>query len=300
MLRAVSSFGHRIKSSWTNYLWLMPSFILLLIFAIYPVYELFITSFTRMSLSGRPIGYAGLLNYINLFEVGQGSKVFLNTFLWTVLCVTLTHLLCIFIALILNASFPGRKFVRSVLLIPWACSQVITALTWRWIYNYDYGALNLLLRQLRIIDENVFWLGSITASWASVVIVGVFVSIPFTTFVLLAGLQSIPREVYEAALADGSRAFNTFKSITLPLLKPVITISVVINTMYTFNNFHVIYAITKGGPAGATDIAVTYMHRTAFEMFDIGRAAAMTVLIFVILVLFAISYIRLMSSEEVY
>jgi multiple sugar transport system permease protein len=188
--------------------------------------------------------------------------------------------------------------VRGVLVVPWAVSLLITSIIWRYILDYRYGTLNLVLKKLGIIEQNVNWIGNPTLAFAVMIWVGVLVTIPFISFVILAGLQSIPGELYEAASIDGAGRWASFFRITLPQLRSSLTVSVVLCTIYVFNSFPIVWTITKGDPLNRTDVVFTYLYKLGFEQRLIGEAAAISVVSFLILLMFSIAYVSLLTREE--
>jgi len=279
-------------------LWLAPSILLIAVIIVYPIYELFVLSFSEISMSGVRKGYNGLDNYRELFADKTFIAVVNNTFIWTIAVVGISTLSSVAIANILNQKFPGRRLVRSALVIPWSVSLIITSVIWKWILDYNYGSLNLLLRKLGIIEENVYWLAKASSSFPAMIWVAILVTIPFTSFLLLAGLQSISKDLYEAADVDGAGGWSRFMHITLPLLKSPLTVSVVLNTIYVFNSFPIVWSITKGDPVNKTDLVTTYLYKLAFQSYKMGQAAAVSVISFVILLIFAIVYVSLSFRKE--
>jgi multiple sugar transport system permease protein len=239
-------------------------------------------------------GFAGLDNFVRLFREDLFLRIFLNTLYWTFGMVSLTIVISLILALALNNSFFGRKFTRAVLLLPWAASLMISALLWRWLFNGDYGMVNRVLQDLRIIQRNLHWLAQVRTSFPSMIFVGIIVSIPFDTITFLAGLQAIPIELYEASRVDGANRLNTLFKITLPLLKPVFFIVTTLEIIYTFNSFPIIWIMTRGDPADYTHIMITYLYKKAFLYQDFGIASALSVFIFLLLLLFSILYARLL------
>jgi multiple sugar transport system permease protein len=211
--------------------------------------------------------------------------------------VAATIVISLFLALALNQKFVGRKVTRAVLLLPWAASLMISALLWRWLFNGDYGTVNRLLMDLSIIKESIYWLDAPKLSFPSMIFVGIIVSIPFDTITFLAGLQSIPQELYEASRVDGANRIKTLTKIILPLMKPVFFIVTTLEVIYTFNSFPIIWILSRGNPANQTDIIITYLYKKAFLYQDFGIASALSVFIFLLLLLFSILYARILYRE---
>lgn len=288
----------RFIKSVTPIIWLLPSLILITVIVIFPIYEMFVTSISEVSRSGIRKELNGLKNYINLLNSDTFLLVLKNTLIWTIAVVGISTILSLAIAVLLNQDFPGRKLVRAALIIPWAVSLIITAAIWKYMFDFNYGTLNLILSKLGIIKDNIYWLANASTSFPAMIGVGIFVTIPFTTFVMLSGLQSISNDLYEAASVDGAGAWRKFFSITLPLLKPSLMVSTVLNTIYVFNSFPIVWTITRGDPVNQTDLVVTYLYKLAFESKKMGEAAAISTISFCILLLFAIVYVSLSMRGE--
>lgn len=288
------------KKKWSifPYLWLSPSLLLNIIIIIYPIYELFLMSFSEISMSGIRRGFNGLDNYRALFADRTFLLVVQNTLVWTIAVVGISTILSLGIAHILNQKFPGRRLIRAALIIPWSVSLIITSVIWKWILDYNYGALNLILTSVGLIEENIYWLAQASSSFPAMIWVAIMVTIPFTSFILLAGLQSIPKDLYESADVDGADRWRQFTHITLPLLKSPLTVSVVLNTIYVFNSFPIVWSITKGDPVNRTDLVTTYLYKLAFQSYKMGQAAAVSVISFVLLLIFAIIYVSLAFRKE--
>ncbi len=263
-----------------------------------PIIDLFITSFSEVSVSGLRQGFNGVENYVSLFQDPVFPRVLINTVVWTVAIVGITIVLSLGIANLLNEKFVGRRLARAALIIPWAVSLLITAVIWKWIFDFRYGTLNLTLQELGIIETNVNWLAQPATSFPAMIAVGIFVSIPFTSFVLLAGLQAISAELYEAARVDGANSWKRFVYVTLPQLRPTLTVAVVLNTIYVFNSFPIVWAMTRGEPLNKTDIIFTYLYKLGFEQRQLGVAAAVSVISFLILVTFSASYVWFVTRRE--
>lgn len=288
----------RLAGGLAPYLWLAPSLLLIILVTIFPIFELFSTALSKVSLSGVKKGYVGLQNFSNVLRDPVFWGVLKNTLIWTVGVVGISTVLSLGIAQLLNQEFPGRRLVRSALIVPWAVSLIITSVIWRWILDYHYGALNLILQKLHLIDQNIYWLASPATSFPAMIGVGIFVTIPFTSFLFLAGLQAIPGELYESAGVDGANGWSKFVHVTLPMLRQPLMISTVLNTIYVFNSFPIIWSMTKGEPVNQTDTIITYLYKLAFVAHKMGDAAAVSVISFLLLLLFSVAYIGLVMRRE--
>jgi multiple sugar transport system permease protein len=273
--------------------WLGPSLVLIAAIIVYPAIEMVRTSFLKFNSIGLSEGSAGAGNYRTLFGEPALGHVLLNTVLWVVLVVAATIGISLGLAQFLNKRFPGRRIVRWALIVPWAASLVMTATVWRYIYEGAYGMLNRVLLDLGLIHTPVEWYQDNSTSFWCLIVVGIVVSIPFSTFVMLAGLQAIPADVYEAARVDGAGAGQTYRKVTFPLLRPALLTSTVLNVIYVFNSFPIIWVITGKLPGDQTDTTITFMYKIAFTYrLDVGEAAALSVLNVIFLLIVVTVFLR--------
>lgn len=281
------------------YVWLIPSLVLMVIFILIPIITVFQMSFSEIGRTGLIRGFNGIENYKDILTDKTFWHTLKNTIVWTVAVVGLSTLIGIILALVLNQKFPGRKIVRAIVIFPWATALVIQAVVWKYIINADYGALNVLLSKLGIIDSFVNWTATPATMFAWECWVGIFVTFPFVTFCVLSGLQGIDTTLYEAAAVDGASFWHKLFKITLPLVKPSLTVSTVLNIIYVFNSFPIVWTISKGAPADQTHTLVTYLYQLSFVDGKGGHAAAVSVIGFVILAILALIYmIMTLRGEE--
>ncbi len=272
------------------YIWILPSVILMAVFIIVPIFFVFRMSLSEISKAGLIKGFAGLGNFQKVMKGSTFGIVLKNTIVWTIAVVGLSTLLGFILALILNNGFKGRKIARAIIVFPWATTLVIQASVWKFIIDTDYGTLNTLLMKLGIISKGINWTPNAGAYFAWEIACGIFVTIPFVCFTVLSGLQSIDTAYYEAATVDGGNYWDKLFRITIPLVKPSLTVSTVLNIIYVFNSFPIIWTITKGDPANRTDTLVTYLYKLAFYNGKQGQAAAVSVIGFMILLVCASIY----------
>ena len=272
------------------YLWILPSVLLMSIFIIVPIGCVFYMAFSKISKAGIVKGFNGIENFSKVLGSKAFSVVLSNTLVWTVVVVGLSTVLGFILALLLNNKFKGRKIARAIIVFPWATTLVIQACAWKFIIDTDYGALNTLLKSLGIISSNVNWTPTPGAYFVWEIACGIFVTIPFVCFTALSGLQSIDNSFYEAATVDGGNYWQQLFHITLPLVKPSLTVATVLNIIYVFNSFPIVWTITKGDPANRTDTLVTYLYKLAFYNGKQGEAAAVSVIGFLILLVCASLY----------
>ena len=272
------------------YAWIAPSILLMAIFIIVPIGYVFYMAFSKVSRAGLVKGFNGVENFVEVLTSAEFGIVLKNTIVWTIAVVVLSTVLGFILALLLNNEFKGRKIARAIVVFPWATTLVIQASVWKFIINIDYGSLNTLLKTLGIINANVNWTPTPEAFFAWEIACGIFVTIPFVCFTALSGLQSIDSSYYEAAIVDGANYWQKLFNITIPLVKPSLTVATVLNIIYVFNSFPIVWTITKGDPANRTDTLVTYLYKLAFYNGKQGEAAAVSVIGFLILLVCASVY----------
>ena len=281
------------------FLFILPSFFIAFLVITYPIIDLFVLSLNKVGTFGRIEGFSGFLNYSTiLLQDKLFYEVLFRTFIWTLFVVIGTVLISIPISLVLIENFYGKGIARTIIMLPWSVSLAMTAVIWRWLLNGDYGMINHILSSLNLIDSPIGWLASSTTAFPMQIFIGILVSIPFTISILLGGLTSIPTDIYESASLDGGSYVKMIRTITLPLLKPFISIAIVLNVIYVFNSFPIIWILTKGGPANTTDILPTYLYKLAFEYGDIGPAAALSLIMLFILLTFTFIYAMMVMKNE--
>jgi len=280
------------------YLLILPSLFLAAVVIFWPVYDLVQISTHDVSRFGQLRDFTGLANFTALMSDPDFMAALWRTGLWTLSVVAGALILSIPVAMILNSDFYGRGLARVIILLPWAVSLTMTAVVWRWALNGESGMLNSALMGLGIIDQNIQWLASAGTAFPMQVLIGILVTVPFTVTIFLGGLSSIPDDLYEAAALEGASTWQQFRTITLPLLKPFINIAIVLNMIYVFNSFPIIWVMTQGGPANSTDILVTYLYKLAFRVGKLGEASAVSLVMFAILLVFTMIYVRLAMRER--
>ena len=279
-------------------LYASPAFFVIALVVVFPFLFNVVVSFSNMNLTHfREWKILGLHNYVSVLTDTTFWYYFFKTVLWTVLNLFFHVVIGVWLAMILDKNIKGRAFFRTLLILPWAVPQYITALTWRGMFNSEYGAVSLLLDHL--LGWHVSWLNTEWGAFAACLIANVWLGFPFMMIVALGGLQSIPKELYEAAEIDGSSWFDKFRHITLPLLKPVMIPAVTLGVIWTFNNFNVVWLVSNGGePSDTTHILVSWVYKAAFRYFRIGYAAAFSMVIFVILLVFGRQFLKKTSAAE--
>ena len=286
------------RNKWEPYLWLLPSILLIAVFVIFPIIIVFKLSFSEISKAGVIGGFVGFQNYREAVQMPAFKTVMLNTFWWVISVVGISTVLGFIIAMVFNQKFRGRKLARAILVFPWATSLVIQASVWNYIIKYEYGSLNSVLLNLGIIKQAINWRSSYQIEFIWECGVGIFVTVPFVAFCVLSGLQSIDTSLYEAATVDGAGFWDKLFRITLPMVRPSLTVSTVLNIIYVFNSFPIVYTMTKGAPANKTDTMITYLYMLSFYERRKGPATAMSVIGFLILCLCAGIYMMTVMRKE--
>lgn len=281
-------------------LWLGPSLALIAAVVVYPALELVRASLGRYSITGLYQGAVGLRNYARLLEQDALPGVAGNTVTWVALVVGVTIVISLGLAQLLNAAFPGRRLVRWALIVPWAASLIMTSKLFVWLYDYYFGLVNRALVAAGLLRAPVDWLGDDRTVMGAMIAVGVFVSLPFTTYVLLAGLQTIPGEVYEAARVDGASGWRAYRWVTLPLLRPALLVAAVLNLIYVFNSFPIVWTLNDRNPGFAHDTMITYMYKIAFKsaLRDVGLAAALGVVNVALILIAVLAYLKVAGARE--
>lgn len=245
----------------------------------------------------KEIAFIGLQNYINVFQDKLFWRSLLKTILWVVFGVGFQFLFGFILALLLNKQFKGRGVVRAVSLIPWVTPGVLIGLMWRWMYDGNFGVLNDLLKKAHIISDNIPFLSQTSTAFPSVVLTIIWQGIPFFALMILAGLQGIPSELYEAADMDGATGFQKLFNITIPSIKNTIYITALLRVIWVANSVDVIFNMTSGGPAYSTQTLSVYIFNKA-NALDMGYASAMAILLALLLSVVAIPYLITTFREE--
>jgi multiple sugar transport system permease protein len=276
---------------------ILPSFLLAALIIAYPLFQLSEIATHQVNRFGQLRNFVAFENFAHIFADPLFVGSVWRTLIWTVCVVVGTISIAGPVSLILNRNFIGRSVARVIIMLPWAVSLTMTAIVWRWALNGQSGLVNVTLQELGIIKEPIVWLGSASLAFTMEIVIGILVSIPFCTSIFLGGLSSIGSDIYEAAALEGAGSWYQFKSLTLPMMRPFITIALVLNIIYVFNSFPIIWVMTQGGPANGTDILVTYLYKLAFVFGRLGDAAAVSLVMFVTLLIFTAIYLRLIMKN---
>jgi len=274
----------------------LPAAVVIAAVVVYPFVYNLVLSFSNMSLLHiRDWQLIGPRQYQKVLSEPRFYTILWKTLVWTVVNVSFHVTIGVALALILHEKIPGRRLFRTLLILPWAIPPVVTALTWRGMFHYEYGAVNLILTKV-FAQTPVQWLNDPLGTFAACIMTNIWLGFPFMMVVALGGLQSIPHELYEAALIDGAGPWQRFRTVTLPMLRPVMTPAIVLGFVWTFNKVDIVWLVSNGGePADSTHILVSYVYRAAFNLYRYGYAAAFSVIIFLILVAFSVTFLRRMQ-----
>lgn len=280
----------------TGYGLISPAVFLMLVLLAYP----FVLA-VYISLTDRILGEPGKLiwfrNFLKLLQDSLFRQTVWNSFVYTISTVFLKMLLGVILALLLNQEMRYRNLVRGALLLPWIVPTSLSVLTWLWMFDSLFSVVNYILLGLGLISKKVPWLGDPFWAMVSVIIVNTWRGLPFFAVSFLAGLMTIPRELYEAAETDGAKAFRQFWHITLPLLQPVIAVVVLFSTIWTFADFQIVYLLTHGGPINATQIFATMAYDVALVAGRIGEGSAISLFLFPALLAVIFMMLRYLRRE---
>ena len=280
-----------------------PAFLILLAVVFYPFLYNVVISFSNMSLRHiRDWTLIGPQQYMKVFtEPTQPDfyGVFLKTIIWTVVNLTFHVVIGVFLALLLNQKdIRGKPLFRTLLILPWAVPQYIVALTWRGMFNYEYGSINIIITKYLNLPA-VEWLKSPTEAFIACILTNVWLGFPFMMVIALGALQSIPHELYEAADIDGASWWHKFRHITIPLIRPVMIPAITLGTVWTFNNLNIVWLVSNAGePSDQTHILVSFVYKAAFNLYRYGYAAALSMVIFVILLVFSLTFMKRTRATE--
>ena len=275
------------------YFMILPSMVIITLLTLVPLLDGLIVSIQSQDLARpNPTRFVGLAHYSRaLIEDEDFWSSLGRTLIWTVGSVVGAYCLALSLALLVNIDIQGRKFFRALFLLPWVVPEVSTALLWKWLYGDEFGILNFILKSLGMINSPVLWLADPALAMPSVIAVQIWKLYPVMFIVLLAAFQNVPKELHEAATIDGANSRQRFWYITLPFIRGTSVIITLLASIWSFQNFDIIYLLTGGGPAGATKVLATLMYQKAFWGSEMGYAAAIGVLMLVVLLLISIVYL---------
>jgi multiple sugar transport system permease protein len=276
----------------------VPALVPVVLFSVYPLLRGIYLGFTDAQAGANAqTSFTGLENYQNLLDDSYFWESFRIGLIWAFAVTILQFFASLGLALLLNQKLRLRWLARTLALVPWAMPPVVIGIMWRLVYHPNAGILNDVLMDLRIIDENVDWLSSFSLALPAVILVGVWAGMPQTTVVLLAGLQSVPKELHEAASMDGANVWQRFRSVTWPAIKPVVVAMTTLDFIWNFNSFSLVYVLTQGGPGGETRLPLLFAYEEAFRYGNYGYAAALGNAMVVVIAVFVVFYLRQRVKE---
>ncbi len=276
----------------TGLVFALPALIVLFMLIAYPVFYTGLLSVTNDQ--GQ---FTGLQNFSDVLRPRVTTQALWNTLWWVVGSIFFQVVLGVAVAILLNQNFAGRALVRSITLIPWLIPGIVAATTWAWMFHTEFGIINYMLTSTGALDEPVGWLTRSNTVMPAMIAINVWKLFPFVAIMVLAGLQSIPQELYEAARMDGANYWEEVRHVMLPQIRPVITAVTLLLVIWALNAITIIYAITKGGPANRTVITPIQIFRLAFENVEFNQAAALSVMFFGVVMLIVLAYIKVFANQ---
>ena len=291
--------GH--KTDYFPYLLFAPVLIVLLAFFAFPMIRLLLLSVQ----SGRILrinevdNFVGFKHYVHIFTHSQYLNQFYHTLVYIIGCVVGSYTLGLATAILLNESYRGRSVTRVLVVLPWAVALTVTCLSWIWILDFQFGILNVVLQETGLIKERIGWLHDRTWAMFSVVLVTTWRTYPFTGLMLLAGLQNIPNYLYDAAEIDGAGTLRKFWYVTLPQLRSVSNVVLLILSIWSLRRISYVMMLTGGGPSRATETLALGIYDTAFKSFEFGRASALGVVMVFITIIYVIFYLKVTRKTEI-
>jgi len=287
------------REALAGYAYLLPAAICLGGTVLFPILKaMHMSLYQNVLIRPQDHRFIGLDNYVRMLNDPVFWLSLKNSVIWVFGSVSLQFLFGFLVALLLNASIRWRAIFRTASLLPWIIPGVVVALIWEYIYQPNYGPLNDLLRRAGLMGDPVAWLSDFDLAMPAVIFTNVWRGVPFFAIMILAGLQAIPEEIYEAATVDGAGVIQRFWSVTLPMLRPIIVVSTATRIIWTFNYADLIFVMTGGGPANATQITSTYTLMQAYSDLDWGYAATLSIFLLVLMLAFTAAYLKLTRGVE--
>lgn len=289
----------KMRKKLEPHIFMTPSYIVLLIFMGYPLLNCIRLAFSNYKVTQLDnVTFAGFDNFKRIFADPKIGMIALNTLKFVIITLILQLVLGFILALALKKPFRGRGIYQGIVFLPWAFSGFLVGLTFQWMFNGEYGPINDILMKLNLIDGKISFLGDPKLALYTVIVALVWQGIPFFGIMLLAALQSVPEELMEAAKIDGANSIQRFTHVTIPCIKPTIIVTVLLRTIWIFNNADIIYIMTKGGPANSSDTLSSYMFIKAYSTLDFGFASALGVLFMLGLTVYIVGFIKVTKYNQ--
>ena len=292
--------GRRIVAHRWDYLYVLPALLVMMVVIAYPIYYTIDLSFykTPPNLQMRDKIWDGLNNYQTVLTSSSFHHVTWNTLIWTTSCTLFSFVLGLCAALALHREFAGRGVMRALLLVPYVVSAVAASYVWKWLYHSDFGVIGALSVQLGVTQRPINFLDNITTVLPSLIVVQIWREFSFAMIMMMAGLQTVPDALHRAAQVDGANAWQRFWHVTMPHLKGVTMVTLLLLLVSNFNSFIVPYIMTGGGPAGASDIWITQIYQIAFGRQRWGTASAYSVILFVVMMALGYFYVKALTRGD--
>lgn len=296
--RPVAQVRFQSARGQSGMLFVLPAVVTMALVIGYPLIYTFRLSVSDFQLGKADPAFNGVANFADVLADAPFRMAVQNTLIWTVLSVFFIVLLGLIAALLVNERLRGRAIVRSTLLIPWIIPGIVAAVLWKWLYHPNFGVLSDALVTNGIVAQGTNLLADPNRSLNAVIAVNVWKSFPFAMLMLLAGLQSVPEELYDAARVDGANGWQRLRAVTLPHLRPVLLVVALLLTIWNMNTFTYVYVLTGGGPIRLTEVVGLYIYQTAFTAFRFGQASAAAVIVFAISGCLTLAYLRVLRSID--
>ena len=287
-----------VKDRWLIWVFLAPTLLLMGVMLYYPMVGTVIESFHDTSFINPEPRFVGWAIYEKIWNSRHFPEVVWNSIVWTLGVVLLQNVLGFFAAMLLNQNLPGQGLMRALVLLPFVLPGVVTAILWRFMYDPQLGLINSILMRLGLLEENAAWLASSVTAMAAVIFVAVWKGFPFSMLIYLAALQNVDKSQLESATIDGAGAWRRLVDVTLPSIRDVIVVNIVLTLILTFNYFDIVWVLTRGGPQNATHIFPTKIFETGFGQFRFGDAAVYGVFSILILAVLVAVYVIVQQGTK--
>lgn len=287
------------KKKLEPHIFMTPSYLILLVFLGYPLLNCIRLAFSNYKITQlNNVTFAGFDNFLKIFQDKEIAMISLNTFKFVIFTLALQLVLGFILAMALKKPFRGRGIYQGIVFLPWAFSGFIVGLTFQWLFNAEYGPINDILLKFGLISEKISFLGSPKYAIWTVIIALAWQGIPFFGIMILAALQSVDAGLVEAAVIDGANAFQRFWHVTIPCIKPTLIVTIMLRTIWIFNNADIIYIMTNGGPANTSHTLASYMFTKAYSTLDFGYASALGVLFMVGMIIYVCAFVKVTKYNQ--
>ena len=287
------------KKKLEPHIFMTPSYLILLVFLGYPLLNCIRLAFSNYKITQlNNVTFAGFDNFLKIFQDKEIAMISLNTFKFVIFTLALQLVLGFILAMALKRPFRGRGIYQGIVFLPWAFSGFIVGLTFQWLFNAEYGPINDILLKFGLISEKISFLGSPKYALWTVIIALAWQGIPFFGIMILAALQSVDAGLVEAAVIDGANAFQRFWHVTIPCIKPTLIVTIMLRTIWIFNNADIIYIMTNGGPANTSHTLASYMFTKAYSTLDFGYASALGVLFMVGMIIYVCAFVKVTKYNQ--